>query len=177
MFPKVTLVLGGISSGKSDFAEELALQSTLSAVYLASAQANDPEMRAKIERHRSARDARWKTIEEPLNAAGTIENAAATDIVLFDCATLWLTNHLLGGSDLTQEQDRLITAIKACRAHIVIVSNEVGQGGVSENKMARSFAAAQGQLNRKLAENADLVVMVVAGLPMVLKGELPAEAA
>ena len=177
MFPKVTLVLGGISSGKSDFAEKLTLQSGLNAVYLASAQAHDPEMRAKIERHRSLRDARWQTIEEPLDAARILENAPATDIVLFDCATLWLTNHLLGSSDLPREQDRLMAAITTCLAHVVIVSNDVGQGGVSENKMARRFAMAQGKLNQSLAKNADLAVMVVAGLPMALKGELPTGAA
>ena len=172
MFPKVTLVLGGISSGKSDFSEKLTLQSGLNAVYLASAQARDPEMRAKIDRHRRKRNANWQTIEEPLDAAGVIENAPATDIVLFDCATLWLTNHLLADNDLAGEQDRLIETLKGSQAPVVVVSNEVGQGGIAENEITRRFAAAQGRLNRQLAKTADLVIMVVAGLPMVLKGEL-----
>jgi adenosylcobinamide kinase/adenosylcobinamide-phosphate guanylyltransferase len=94
-------------------------------------------------------------------------------ILLFDCATLWLTNHLLADHDLERETENLIAAIRHSPAQIVVVSNEVGLGIVPENALARRFRIAQGALNRRLAEEAATVVGVMAGLPFVLKGRLP----
>jgi adenosylcobinamide kinase/adenosylcobinamide-phosphate guanylyltransferase len=97
----------------------------------------------------------------------------ASDVVLMDCATMWLSNHLLAESDLTKAEAALFTALDACPAPVVVVSNEVGLSVVPDNALARRFQTAQGALNQRLAARAGLVVNVIAGLPMVLKGTLP----
>ncbi|MFU8881039.1 MAG: bifunctional adenosylcobinamide kinase/adenosylcobinamide-phosphate guanylyltransferase [Rhodobacterales bacterium] len=173
MLPKLSLVLGGAASGKSSWAEGLIRSQYQKPIYLATAQAWDTEMQAKISRHQQSRGAIWHTIEAPLdvaNALGTLEGAQG---VLLDCATLWLTNHMLADHDLRDESNRLMQALNACRAPVVVVSNEVGSGIVPDNALARQFRQAQGELNQTLAAQADLVVAVMAGLPLVLKGQLP----
>lgn len=164
-------MLGGAASGKSAFAE--ALLGAHEAIYIATAQAFDTEMRAKVDRHIARRGPRWHTIEAPLNLSGALSGLTAEKPVLIDCATMWLTNHLLAGSDLALEQARLLDALSACPASVVIVSNEVGQGIVPDNALARSFREAQGGLNVALAAWSDCTVQVVAGLSNVLKGALP----
>ncbi|MGO4914030.1 bifunctional adenosylcobinamide kinase/adenosylcobinamide-phosphate guanylyltransferase [Pseudogemmobacter sp. W21_MBD1_M6] len=173
MLPKLTFVLGGASSGKSGLAERLVVKSGLEKIYLATAQAFDDEMRAKIAAHLVQRGAGWRTTEAPLDVQPALAGAGARDIVLLDCATFWLSNHILAETDLDAEQDRLLHAIAACPARVVVVSNEVGAGIVPENKLARRFRVAQGGLNQRIAQRADLVVTVMAGLPLVLKGTLP----
>ncbi len=173
MFPKVTLILGGVSSGKSSFAENLVKSAEKPAVYIATAQAGDGEMADKIARHRRSRGTGWRTLEEPLNVAGTLADISAGNVVLLDCASMWLSNHMLADADLAEEEARLLAALKDCASPVVVVSNEVGLGGVPENALARKFGQAQGALNIALANQADLVVQVVAGLPQVLKGRLP----
>ena len=173
MCATLTLVLGGASSGKSSIAEKLCFHSPLDRIYLASAQAFDDEMRTKIDRHRTERGTQWTTIEEPFEAARVIRAAQADQIVLFDCATLWLTNHLLAEHDVTTQTKDLIAALRDTPAQIVIVSNEVGQGIVPDNALSRQFRIAQGTLNRQLAQEAETVVGVMAGLPFALKGALP----
>ncbi|WP_417266827.1 bifunctional adenosylcobinamide kinase/adenosylcobinamide-phosphate guanylyltransferase [Celeribacter baekdonensis] len=168
-----TLVLGGASSGKSEISEKLCFHSQLDRVYLASSQVYDDEMRTKVEQHRTNRGPDWRTIEEPFRADQVILEAKAHQILLFDCATLWLTNHLLADHDIAQETDMLLAALKSCPAQVVIVSNEVGQGIVPENALARRFRIEQGQLNRRLAAEAGTVVGVMAGLPFMLKGDKP----
>ncbi len=173
MFPKVTLVLGGASSGKSAFAERLVLSADKPAVYLATAQADDDEMADRIARHRKRRGAAWRTLEVPLEVAATLQGLAADEVVLLDCATLWLSNHLLKGRDIESEQEALLSALKSCACSVVVVSNEVGQGVVPDNALARRFSEAQGRLNQHIAAHADLVVSVIAGLPIELKRALP----
>lgn len=173
MFPNVTLVLGGASSGKSAFAEKLVKSQPGVHVYLASAQAFDDEMAAKITRHRDARGQGWQTVEAPLDIAAQLGKFGNGDVVLFDCATLWLSNHMLADHDITAQQNNLIRALADCAAPVVVVSNEVGHSVVPENTLSRQFRDAQGKLNQQIAANADLVVAVMAGLPMVLKGSLP----
>jgi len=173
MFPHLTLVIGGTASGKSDFAERLVRATDLRMIYLASAQAHDDEMERKIIRHQQRRGADWRLVEAPLDAVGALSAADSSEVVLFDCATLWLTNHLLAEHDLASESRQMIDALAACRAPVVVVSNEVGFGGVADNSLARRFATAQGRLNQDIASRADLVVTVIAGLPMTLKGSLP----
>lgn len=173
LYPKFTLVLGGAASGKSAFAEQMVVSTGKSRVYFASSQVFDDEMQAKIDRHLAQRGPGWTTIEEPLEPGPTLAALSAGDICLFDCATMWLSNHLLAESDLEAAQERLMAAIHHCPAPLVMVSNEVGHGIVPENALARRFREAQGRLNIALAAEADLVVMVVAGLPLVLKGQLP----
>lgn len=173
MLPGLTLVLGGAASGKSAFAEALAEKSGTSWVYLATAQAFDAEMHSRIDTHIARRGAGWRTVEAPLEAAGVLEGLPAGAPCLLDCATLWLSNHMLAERDLAAEQARLLAALEGCAAPVIVVSNEVGQGIVPEAALSRRFREAQGRLNIALAARAGLVVQVVAGLPQVLKGELP----
>ena len=173
MLPELTLVLGGAASGKSTFAESLVVQSGQNRVYLATAQTFDDEMQAKVARHRQMRGDGWQTIEAPLDPGSALHDIAADQVVLLDCATMWLSNHLLAESDLEQARDTLLAGLTACPAPVVVVSNEVGLSVVPENPLARRFREAQGRLNQTLAARAGLVVNVVAGLPQVLKGHLP----
>jgi adenosylcobinamide kinase/adenosylcobinamide-phosphate guanylyltransferase len=171
--PALTLVIGGARSGKSAFAEALLTATSRPRRYIATAEAWDDEMRDRIARHREDRGADWITVEAPLDLAAALASATTTEVVLVDCATLWLTNHLLADHDLGHETAALVTALAHCAAPVVIVSNEVGWGIVPDNALARRFRDAQGRLNQRLATEAGLVVTVVAGLPLVLKGQLP----
>jgi len=173
MLPGVTLVLGGAASGKSVFAENLVAGTGRGLVYIATAQAHDAEMKDKIVRHQQMRDRKWRTIEAPLDTGRTLAAVAGDQAVLLDCATMWLSNHLLADGDLEEAEAGLMAGLALCPAPVVIVTNEVGSSVVPENVMARRFREAQGRLNQKLAARAGLVVLVVAGLPQVLKGELP----
>lgn len=173
MLPELTLIIGGAASGKSDFAEGLVTASGNSRIYLATAQAHDAEMTAKINRHQKTRGAGWRTIEAPLDLSNALGSASAGDVVLLDCATLWLTNQLMVEADLQIAQTTLLKSLTSCKAPVVVVSNEVGTGIVPENALARKFREAQGRLNQRLAAQSDLAVTVIAGLPMVLKGTLP----
>ncbi|MEO0567782.1 MAG: bifunctional adenosylcobinamide kinase/adenosylcobinamide-phosphate guanylyltransferase [Pseudomonadota bacterium] len=173
MLQGLTLVLGGAASGKSAFAESLVTQTGRNLIYLATAQAFDDEMREKLAKHRARRDGRWKTIEEPLDIGHKLAAISGETAVLLDCATMWLSNHLLAENDLAEAEAALMAGLALCPAPVVIVSNEVGLSVVPENALAREFREAQGKLNQKLATQAGLVVNVVAGLPQVLKGELP----
>lgn len=168
----LTFVLGGANSGKSNFAETLCFQTQKPRVYIATAQAFDDEMRAKISAHQDQRGDGWTTIEAPLDVAVALDSCTKDQIVLLDCATLWLTNQLMAEADLDSVTDGLIDALSRCAAQVIVVSNEVGNGIVPENAMARRFRGAQGRLNQRLAAQADLVVQVIAGLPQVLKGQL-----
>lgn len=172
MLPKSTLVLGGAASGKSRFAENLLLTSKLDPVYLATSRSFDAEMETKIKRHKSRRNDVWLNIEADLDLSGPLENCTATQAVLIDCATMWLTNHIMDDGNIAQAQHELLSAIDTCAAPVVIVSNEVGHGIVPDNALARSFREYQGRLNIALAEQCSCVVMVTAGLPLALKGTL-----
>jgi len=173
MLPKLSLILGGAASGKSAFAESLVTASGAPRVYIATAQAFDDEMRAKVAAHLAQRGTNWRTIETPLDAAGALVQVHETEVVLLDCATMWLTNHLLAENDISAESDRLLKALEVCAGRVVVVSNEVGLDVVPDNKLARQFRDAQGKLNQAIAARADLAALVVAGLPMVIKGNLP----
>lgn len=142
-------------------------------VYLATSRIFDGEMATKVEIHKKRRDARWRTIEAPLDLGPALAGLSAQTPVLIDCATMWLTNHLMEENDLDEAQAALLSALEGCAAPWVIVSNEVGQGIVPEGALSRRFREAQGRLNIALARQADLVVQVSVGLPLVLKGELP----
>lgn len=172
MLPKGTFVLGGAASGKSVWAEKLIESTDLELFYLATGRVLDDEVKSRVKIHRDRRNARWQTVEEPLDLAEALSKLAPHQAVLIDCATMWLSNHLMEGSDLATAQRELLSALQICAAPWVIVSNEVGQGIVPDNKLARQFREAQGRLNIALAGHADLAVQVIAGLPQVLKGEL-----
>lgn len=173
LLPRFTLVIGGARSGKSYFAEGLATTTDRPRRYIATAQAWDDEMRARIAQHRNQRGIGWKTIEAPLDVCGALAEAGKDEVVLVDCATLWLSNHLLADADLAAAANLFTAAVKECPASVIVVSNEVGWSIVPDNALARRFQEAQGRLNQQMAAAADLVVAVMAGLPMVLKGHLP----
>jgi adenosylcobinamide kinase/adenosylcobinamide-phosphate guanylyltransferase len=149
----------------------LATATGLPRAYIATAEIWDEEMRARIDRHITDRGEGWVTVEAPRDVPGAL--ARAEGVVLIDCATLWLTNVMLGGGDIEAETAALLAAIAAYPGPVIVVSNEVGWGIVPDNKLSRDFRDAQGRLNQRLAEAADLVAGVMAGLPMVLKGQMP----
>lgn len=173
MLPNGTFILGGAASGKSEWAETFTLSSGLPCIYLATGKVEDDEISLRVKIHKDRRDARWHTVEEPLDLGSVLSTLGADTPVLIDCATMWLSNHMMSESDLEEATTAFVDALRACPAPWVIVSNEVGHGIVPDNKLARRFREAQGRLNIALAREADLAVMVVAGLPQVLKGSLP----
>ena len=172
MLKALSLVLGGAASGKSLFAENLMKGCRRRPIYVATAQAGDHEMAAKIAAHRASRGPGWRTVEAPLDLKPVLGGVAAGDAVLIDCATLWLSNLMLAGADPQAAGSDLLAALARCPAPVVVVSNEVGAGIVPDTVLGRRFRQAQGRLNQRLAAQADLVVQVVAGLPLVLKGNL-----
>ncbi|GAA0793347.1 bifunctional adenosylcobinamide kinase/adenosylcobinamide-phosphate guanylyltransferase [Marinobacterium sediminicola] len=167
----IRLILGGARSGKSRQAEQLALASGRDVFYIATAQAHDDEMRQRIERHREERPVHWQTVEEPLELAATILAQQAPDrCLLIDCLTLWVTNQLLDGADLQAEREALCAALGNARGEVILVSNETGMGVVPMGELSRRFSDEAGWLNQSVAALADQVVLMVAGIPMVIKG-------
>lgn len=167
--PRLTLVLGGARSGKSRHAEALVTALPPPWRYVATAQAFDGEMRARIAEHRARRAEGWETLEASLDLAGAIADAGARP-VLVDCLTLWLTNVMLAERDVAAECDRLVAACAVAPGPLVLVGNEVGLGIVPDNALARRFRDAAGVLHQRLAADADRVVFLVAGLAMPVKG-------
>lgn len=166
-------MIGGAASGKSVWAEGFVEKHEKSMIYLATGEVYDAEVAARVKIHKNRRDARWTTREAPLDVASVLSELTADHVVLIDCATMWLTNHMMAGNDLDHAKETLLEGLRTCVAPWVIVSNEVGQGIVPDNAMARQFREAQGRLNIALAAEADLAVQIVAGLPVTLKGTLP----
>ena len=168
------LVLGGARSGKSRYGEQIALASGLQKVYVATAQAFDDEMDERIADHKKRRDGSWSTIDAPLDLAGAVRQGARTEnVLLVDCLTLWLTNRMLGEGDEDKACDELAELVPGLPGLTIFVSNEVGSGIVPDNSLGRRFRDAQGRLNQMMAAACDSVVLVVAGLPMILKGDRP----
>jgi adenosylcobinamide kinase/adenosylcobinamide-phosphate guanylyltransferase len=170
-----TLILGGVRSGKSRLAEVLATRSAKPVTYIATATAGDGEMRARIEAHRARRAPEWTVVEEPIRLAGALEKHGANGaFVLVDCLTLWLTNLLVAGDEakLTHERDALISILPTLSSEIVLVSNETGMGIMPLGELSRRFGDEAGRLHQELAQICDRVVLTVAGLPSLLKGEL-----
>jgi len=170
MVPGATLVLGGQRSGKSRYAERLVAECGLARVYLATATPGDGEMAERIATHRDRRNGEWITVEEPLDLAGAIERLARADaVVLVDCLTLWLNNLYGADRNIETESDRLVATLGRLAGPAVLVSNEVGSGIIPANDLARAYVDALGTLNQRVAASVSRVVLVVAGLPLVLK--------
>lgn len=168
----IELVIGGARSGKSSFAERQARESGLAVTYVATGEARDEEMDARIAHHRERRPAEWRTIEEPLALADAlVREAAAERCLLVDCLTLWLSNAMFAKRE--DEIDKLLAALTTLPGHVILVSNEVGWGIVPENALARRFRDEQGRLNQRIAALAEQVTLVAAGLPLTLKDIRP----
>ena len=171
--PCLTLVTGGARSGKSTWAEGLARLSGRPRRYIATAQAFDAEMRDRITHHQAQRGEDWITVEAPFDLGAALAAAQAAEVVLVDCLTLWLTNHLLADHNLAAEGVALLSALAACPAPVICVTNEVGWGIVPGDPLSRRFRDEQGRLNQQIAAQACLVVAVICGLPVALKGQIP----
>ena len=179
-----TIILGGARSGKSAYAEKLAIESGKEVVYIATARAGDGEMAKRIETHRSNRPAHWTTVEEPLLLAAAIDKWSAPGrLLLIDCLTLWLTNLIfsvdqdcpeVGVIDLPaifyEQNDALVAALHGARGDVVLVSNEVGLGIVPYGALSRCFADESGRMNQAVAAACDRALFIVAGMPLTLKG-------
>ena len=163
------LITGGARSGKSAIAEARALSLGGRATYIATAQAFDDEMKARIAAHQLRRGPEWTTLQAPVALVAALAGTDGRGARLVDCLTLWLTNLMLGGHDWRAETGRLLAALPAQVDPVVIVTNEVGSGIVPENALARAFRDAAGELNQQVAAVADEVILAVAGLPLRVK--------
>jgi adenosyl cobinamide kinase/adenosyl cobinamide phosphate guanylyltransferase len=173
--PKLTFIIGGARSGKSRYGEGVI--ATLPPpwrppwAYVATAEALDAEMAERIAAHRARRGPQWQTIEAPRDLAAALATCD-TMPVLVDCLTLWLSNHMLMDADIDLEMARLDDALTTVKTPAVLIANEVGSGIVPAHPLGRKFRDLQGALNQRIAARADRVVLVVAGLPLALKGSL-----
>jgi adenosylcobinamide kinase/adenosylcobinamide-phosphate guanylyltransferase len=173
----VTLVLGGVRSGKSRFAQGLAERASRVAFIATAERRDDAEMHAKIERHRAERPSTWTTIEEPLDLPRVIRAAGQEfDVLLIDCLTLFASNLLEAcGEDAARLQGyihELCAALSAAPCSIVLVSNEVGSGVVPAYELGRRYRDLVGEINQRVGSISDTVLLMVAGLPLPLKGSL-----
>ena len=171
---KITFITGGARSGKSSFAMAEASKINGKKAYIATAEALDEEMRKRIENHKRQRGNDWVTYEEPIKIAKVIKEIKGKySLIIIDCLTLWLSNIMHSDLDIIDEIENLIDTLRVTRhaSRIYIVSNEVGMGIVPENDMARRFRDISGILNQKVAEVSDEVYLLVAGIPMKIKGK------
>lgn len=167
------LILGGVRSGKSRMAEQFAQETGLPVTYIATATAKDDAMQSRISHHQANRPATWTLIEEPYCLAATLEKAASDDhCLLVDCLTLWVTNLLLLKDDtrLKKELWALQNLLPTLPGEIILVSNETGLGIVPMGELSRRFCDEAGFLHQQLAQICDQVILTVAGLPHILKG-------
>ena len=165
------LILGGARSGKSRLAEKLASDSALPVIYIATSQPLDGEMNQRVALHRQRRPDHWGLIEEPIELARVLrENAAPERCLLVDCLTLWLTNQMMAEAPIAPAVADLIESLAESPAALVVISNEVGQGIVPDNALARRFRDEAGWMHQKVAAAADRVEVIWAGLPLSLKG-------
>ena len=170
-----TLVLGGVKSGKSQLAVNLAENCARSVSLIATATAHDDEMRRRIEKHRSTRPAAWATLEEPIAlgaAIGSMQNTG--QCVVVDCLTLWLTNLLMLDDErvFQQEKQDLMEAVESCCETLILVSNETSMGIMPMGELSRRYCDEAGLLHQALAQLSDTVILTVAGLPHLLKGQM-----
>ncbi len=169
----IELILGGARSGKSRFAEQQALSSGKKRYYIATARSLDDEMTERIKVHQQSRADDWRTIEEPQALAKVLrENAHEDHCLLVDCLTLWLSNllHTDKADDWQKQRKELLETLPALPGHIILVSNEVGSGIVPMGELSRRYVDEIGCLHQEIACLSDRVILVVAGLPQILKG-------
>lgn len=168
----ITLVLGGARSGKSRYAEQLAQATQKPVLYIATATASDAEMAARIAHHQQQRPADWKLCECPLDLIARIEaEAQKPQTILVDCLTLWLNNQLFHfpSQHFPELFDELVKKLESANADIIVVANEVGLGIIPLGEISRTFVDEAGRLNQRIAQVADQVFFIAAGLPLCLK--------
>ena len=171
----MTLVLGGVRSGKSQFAENLAMASGRKVTYIATAMPVDDSMVTRIAQHRERRPAEWGVIEAPLRLARSIAGADAGDAcLLIDCLSIWITNLLVAEDDaqLDDEIENLLNQLAQISGEVILVSSETSMGIVPLGELSRQYGDRIGLLHQRIAALSNRVILVVAGLPQVLKGEL-----
>ncbi len=173
----VHLILGGARSGKSAFAEKLAIESNLPVTYIATAQVYDAEFGSRVEHHKVRRPTHWKTVEQPFNLGETLKTyAKAGECLVVDCLTLWLAQCICpdcerpDNLDWQNERNALLGTLPTLQGMVLLVSNEVGMGIVPLGEINRQFQDEQGRLNQAVAQLANKVSFVAAGLPLTLKG-------
>jgi adenosylcobinamide kinase/adenosylcobinamide-phosphate guanylyltransferase len=169
------LLLGGARAGKSAYAQELARVESGKVLFVATAEAGDDEMRRRIEAHRISRPPSWTTIEAPRGLAGAIHSAPPAEVVLVDCLTLLVSNVLLsdpekGEETAVKEAGALMEAMDRHPGLFILVSNEVGLGLVPDNALGRAYRDALGRVNQLVASRVGEVYLVVAGIPLKIKG-------
>lgn len=167
------LILGGMRSGKSRLAEQHAQASGLPVIYLATATVQDEEMRSRIAHHQAQRPDHWQLVEEPLALAAALQHHAAENhCVLVDCLTLWLTNLLCAEDEarLRREVTALLEVLPGLPGHIILVSNETGMGIVPLGELTRRYCDEAGRLHQAVAQCCERVILMVAGLPLIVKG-------
>jgi adenosylcobinamide kinase/adenosylcobinamide-phosphate guanylyltransferase len=167
--PHLTFILGGARSGKSAYAERLVTAHASPWVYIATAQALDDEMRARIDAHRARRGVGWRTIEAPQLLSAAIHAAPREAPLLIDCLAIWLSNRMFAQADLAADRAGLKAALSARAAPTVVVSPEVGLSIVPENALARAFRDAAGVMHQEIAALSAQVALVVAGYPVKVK--------
>lgn len=168
-----TLILGGVRSGKSRLAQDIAIKSNKPVIYIATATSNDEEMQVRIEQHKSSRPNNWLVIEEPMQLASTLAKYnQRNSLIIIDCLTLWLTNLLLDDDVQTLDRERtaLFEALQDNANEIILISNETGLGIMPLGELTRRFGDEAGITNQLLASLCDRVILTVAGLPLTLKG-------
>ena len=166
---KSILITGGARSGKSHFAERVTLSLGQPAVYIATAEAHDDEMAARIATHQARRGADWTTISEPMALCRVLEDSDGAAPRLVDCLTLWLTNLILSDRDWQADVGALVDLIPRLKAPVIFVTNEVGAGIVPDNTLARRFRDAAGLTNQRVADACDELWFCVAGHPLKVK--------
>lgn len=184
---RLVLILGGARSGKSTLAERMATGAGGGVTFIATAEAGDAEMARRIELHRAARPSQWRTVEEPLHLAAAVQqHAGSTDVLVIDCLTVWLSNHLcrIEAAEssgewvraveelqplLERELEGVVRAVRTSGATAIVVSNEVGLGLVPASALGRAYRDLLGFANRRVAADADQVLLVVAGIPVDVK--------
>lgn len=166
------LILGGARSGKSHFAEQLAKNSGTDVIYIATAKVMDDEIAQRVKRHKQDRPSHWKTVEEPLMLADSLQQySSPKHTIVVDCLTMWLMNLLSNNNEkqLQSEQEKLLEIITKLEGHIILVSNEVGMGIIPMGELTRKYVDEAGRLHQALAQEVDQVTLMVAGLPLKIK--------
>jgi adenosylcobinamide kinase / adenosylcobinamide-phosphate guanylyltransferase len=174
MNKKIIFITGGVRSGKSRFAQEMAEKFPGPKAYMATAQGLDAEMQERIKRHQKSRPRTWKTLEEPIHIPGVIQKEGGKfGLILLDCLTLWLSNLMMAGWNekrILATTDRLLKAARKSSSSFIFVGNEVGLGIVPENPAARFFRDVSGMIHQRVAREADEIYFMVCGLPQKIKG-------